>query len=77
MTTEKINKIAKTGLFLCWIGLSCTIGRYFLIQTYRMDPVYIVTRILDSIPLFFNIEGGQPLAPTDFAKNGIRIIRHK
>ena len=68
--------MSKVGLLVCWFGLSYSILSAFMVNTYKVDPVTILAKMINNLPLFFNIEGGQPLAPTDFAKNEIRIIKH-
>ena len=76
-TIKKLHKLAKIWLIISWFGLSFNLGKIYLLEDRGIDPIEIIARIIDSLPYLLNIEGGQPLAPTEFAKNGIRIIRFK
>lgn len=67
---SKINNVAKYGMFICWLGLSYHLG-ISLFDIPKVDIIQILAALLDEMPVLFNIKGGQPLDPTDFANNGI------
>lgn len=62
---NKLNKIAKTGLLVCWFGLSLTIGAHY-IDVPKLQILELIAYILSQLDIFSNLKGGQPLDPSDF-----------
>jgi hypothetical protein len=64
-TLNDISKISKIGLFICWLGLSYTIGMQ-LIDVPKLNIIETIAYLANQLDIFSNLKGGQPHDPTDF-----------
>ncbi len=62
---NKLDKTAKTGLFICWLALTLIIG-INLIELPKFNIIEMIAYIASQLNIFSNTKGGQPFDPTDF-----------
>jgi len=64
-TVNKIHRLAKISVFICWLGLSFSLGVEF-IDFPKVNILDAISYIVEQFNIFNNLRGGKSTDPIDF-----------